>query len=149
MEDRKNKLADAFKRLRCTLQKIKLDKKILYFIIAYFCYIDGVYTIISMATTYGVEVGIDTIQMIGALLLTQFVAFPFAILAGKFGKKYGALTMLRIYTVIYMGICVFGFQLDQAWEFWVLAAAVGLAQGGIQSLSRSYYAKIIPKKRIQ
>ncbi len=146
VENNQNKLSDAFKRLKITLKKIKQDKKLLYFIIGYFCYIDGVYTIISMATTYGIEVGIDSMQLIGALLFTQFVAFPFAILAGRLGKKHGPLPLIKIYILIYMVICAFGFQLDQAWEFWLLAFMVGLAQGGIQSLSRSYFAKIIPKE---
>lgn len=146
VENKEHKVKDVFKRLRITLRKIKDDKKLLFFIIGYFCYIDGVYTIISMATTYGIEVGIDSIQLIGALLFTQFVAFPFAILAGKLGKKYGPLPLIKIYIIIYMAICAFGYQLDQAWEFWVLAFMVGLAQGGIQSLSRSYFAKIIPKE---
>ena len=145
VENRNDKLSDIAKRLKITLHKIKQDKRMLYFIIGYFCYIDGVYTIISMATIYGVEVGLDMIQLIGALLFTQLVAFPFAILAGRFAKKFGSLTMIKIYILIYIVICIFGFQLDQTWEFWVLAFLVGLAQGGIQSLSRSYFAQIIPK----
>lgn len=145
VENREDKMSDIFRRLGVTLKKIQQNKKMLYFIIGYFCYIDGVYTIISMATIYGGEVGIDKMQLIGALLLTQFVAFPFAILAGRFAKKYGSLTMIKIYIAIYIFICIFGYQLDKAWEFWVLAFMVGLAQGGIQSLSRSYFAKIIPK----
>ncbi len=145
VENRHDKIRDVFKRLGVTFGKIKKDKKMLYFIIGYFCYIDGVYTIISMATIYGAEVGIQSIQLIAALLFTQFVAFPFAILAGKFAKKYGALKMIKVYIFIYMFTCIFGYQLDRAWEFWVLAFLVGMAQGGIQSLSRSYFAKIIPK----
>ena len=134
-----------FSRIFETLKKISKDKKMLFYIIAYFCYIDGVYTIISMATTYGAEVGIKDTMLILALLVTQFVAFPAAIMAGKFAKKFGPLKMIRYFIMLYIAICVFGFQLDQAWEFWVLAISVGLAQGGIQSLSRSYYGKIIPK----
>ena len=145
VENRHDKIHDVFKRLKITFGKIKQNKQMLYFIIGYFCYIDGVYTIISMATIYGAEVGIDTLQLIGALLFTQFVAFPFAILAGKLAKKFGALKMIKVYICIYMFTCIFGFQLDKAWEFWVLAFLVGMAQGGIQSLSRSYFAKIIPK----
>ncbi len=146
LEDRKDKLTNAFSRLGKTFSKIKANKKLLFFILAYFCYIDGVYTIISLATSYGGEVGIDSTSMILALLLTQFVAFPFAILSGKLGSKYGPIKIIKFYIVGYMLICLFGYQLDKAWEFWVLAVAVGICQGGIQSLSRSYYGKLIPKK---
>lgn len=146
LEDRKDKLTDAFSRLKKTFLKIKENKKLLFFILAYFCYIDGVYTIISLATSYGGEVGIDSTSMILALLLTQFVAFPFAILSGKLGSKHGPLKIIKFYIVGYMFICLFGYQLDKAWEFWVLAVAVGICQGGIQSLSRSYYGKLIPKE---
>ena len=147
MEPQPHIVAESFKRIIITLGKIRQDKKLLYYIIGYFCYIDGVYTIISMATTYGGEVGIDQTQMILALLLTQFVAFPCAILAGILAKKYGSLTMIKVYIGIYMFCCVFGYQLDRAWEFWVLAVIIGTAQGGIQSLSRSYYGKLVPKEQ--
>ncbi len=119
---------------------------LLFYPLAYFCYIDGVYTIISMATTYGGEVGISDTSMILALLLTQFVAFPCAIFAGRLAEKIGTLKVIRISILIYCGICIFGYQLDQSWEFWVLAVIVGMAQGGIQSLSRSFYGRIIPKE---
>jgi len=134
-----------FGRIFETFGKIRKNKKMLFYIIAYFCYIDGVYTIISMATTYGAEVGIENELLILALLVTQFVAFPAAIVTGSLAKKVGPLKIIRYFIFLYIGICIFGFQLDQAWEFWVLAISVGLAQGGIQSLSRSYFGKIIPK----
>lgn len=134
------------KNLKNTLNKIKKDKRMLFFIIAYFCYIDGVYTIISMATTYGAEVGIGDNQMIIALLVTQIVAFPFAILSGYLSKKFHTLSMLRVYILMYIGIAFIGFYMSTSWQFWVLAIAVGMAQGGIQSLSRSYFAQIVPKK---
>lgn len=146
LEPRPHIVAESFKRILITLGKIRKNKRMLYYIIAYFCYIDGVYTIISMATTYGGEVGIGQTQMILALLLTQFVAFPFAILAGMLAKKFGAIKLIKVYILIYMFACVFGYQLDQAWEFWFLAIVIGLAQGGIQSLSRSYYGKLVPKE---
>ncbi|MBV1710216.1 MAG: MFS transporter, partial [Erysipelothrix sp.] len=142
LEPQPKVISKAFERVFITLKKIYKNKKLFYYIVGYFCYIDGVYTIISMATTYGGEVGIGTTEMIGALLLTQFVAFPFAILAGVLAKKHGALKLLKFYILMYIGISIFGYQLDQAWEFWVLAIAVGMAQGGIQSLSRSYYGKL-------
>ena len=129
-----------------TTLQCQVAKHHVYFILAYFCYIDGVYTIISMATTYGGEVGISDTSMILALLLTQFVAFPCAIFAGRLAEKIGTLKVIRISILIYCGICIFGYQLDQSWEFWVLAVTVGMAQGGIQSLSRSFYGRIIPKE---
>ncbi|HAM63102.1 MAG TPA: MFS transporter [Erysipelotrichaceae bacterium] len=146
LEPKPHIVTDSFKRILITLGKIRQNKRMLYYIIAYFCYIDGVYTIISMATTYGGEVGIGQTEMILALLLTQFVAFPFAILAGMLAKKFGAIKLIKVYILIYMFACVFGYQLDQAWEFWFLAIVIGLAQGGIQSLSRSYYGKLVPKE---
>jgi len=134
-----------FGRLKNLFVRTKKDKRLLYFIIAYFLYIEGVYTIISSATTFGGEVGIDTMQMILALLLTQFVAFPFAILAGPLAKRFGSLNMIRFYILIYTFVCFLGYRLSTNLEFWILAVIVGLAQGGIQSLSRSYFGQIIPK----
>lgn len=138
--------SDVFKRLHATFRKLKNEKKILLFIIAYFCYIDGVYTIISLSTTYGGEVGIDSTSMILALLVTQIVAFPCAIISGRMAKKFGSLKLIKFFILCYVGICLFGYQLDKAWEFWLLAIAVGICQGGIQSLSRAYYGKLIPKE---
>lgn len=145
LENRQNQVSHALSRIGTTLKKIRKTPQVLYFIIAYFCYIDGVYTIISMATTYGGEVGISDSSMILALLLTQFIAFPCAIFAGNLAEKIGTLKVIRISILIYCGICIFGYQLDKSWEFWVLAVVVGMAQGGIQSLSRSYFGRIIPK----
>ena len=135
-----------FRQVGATFQKIRRDRRLFCYILGYFCYIDGVYTIISMATTYGNELGIDTVQMILALLLTQFVAFPCAILSGILSKKYGPLKLIKVFILAYIAICLFGYQLDKVWEFWVLAVAVGTCQGGIQALSRSYYGKLIPKE---
>lgn len=145
LENRSNQVSHALSRIGQTLKKIRKNPSVLYFIIAYFCYIDGVYTIISMATTYGGEVGISDTNMILALLLTQFIAFPCAIFAGNLAEKVGTLKVIRVSILIYCGICIFGYQLDKAWEFWVLAVVVGMAQGGIQSLSRSYFGRLIPK----
>ena len=146
LENRQNKISHAFKRIGETLKKIKQDKRLLYFIIAYFCYIDGVYTIISMATTYGGEVGIGQTDMILALLLTQFVAFPCAILSGVLAGKIDSLKLIKFYIVVYAFACILGYRMSQAWEFWLLAVIVGMAQGGIQSLSRAYFGKMIPKE---
>jgi MFS transporter, UMF1 family len=141
-------LSNSFKEIAITFGKIRKNKKMFYYIIAYFFYIDGVYTIISMASIFGAEVGLETSGLIMALLLTQFVAFPFAILASVLAKKYGVLVMLKFYVSIYAFVAVFGFTITatQAWKFWVLAIIVGLAQGGVQSLSRSYFGKLVPKE---
>lgn len=138
-------ISHTFKRLGATFKKLKKDKSLLYFIIGYFCYIDGVYTIISMSTTYGAEVGIDSNAMVLALLLTQFVAFPCSIASGILAKKFGTIKLIRLFILMYMAICVIGFGLDTELEFWILAICVGVCQGGIQALSRSHFGKLIPK----
>ena len=137
----------AFDRTRqVTFGKVREQKQTFLYILAYFCYIDGVYTIISLATTYGGEVGISQEHMILALLLTQIVAFPCAIASGYLGAKYSALRVIKVFIAVYVGICLFAFQLDRAWEFWLLAVVVGMCQGGIQSLSRSHFGKLVPKE---
>ena len=138
-------LKESITRVINTVKVVSHNKKVLYFIIGYFCYIDGVYTIISMSTTYGAEVGISDNVMIIALMVTQIVAFPFSILAGKLAQKFETLKIIKIYILIYMLIVIYGFFLDTAFDFWVLCISVGIDQGGIQSLSRSYFGKIIPK----
>ena len=99
-----------------------------------------------MATTYGGEVGIDDTAMILALLLTQFIAFPCSIYSGKLAEKFGTFKMIKLFIVMYIVICLFGFQLSKEWEFWALAVFVGICQGGIQALSRSQFGKMIPKE---
>ncbi len=137
-----------FRGLGVTMRRIAQDKAILIYMIAFFFYIDGVHTVISMATTYGTSLGIDSTQLILALLVTQFVAFPSAIAYGKLSGKYGTLRMIIIAVVAYVAIVLFAaFFLKTAVEFWILAVAVGLFQGGIQALSRSYFGKLIPKER--
>ncbi len=134
----------SFKRLYGTFSRIKQQPKVLWFLVAFFFYIDGVYTIIEMATAYGSSLGLDTNGLLIALLVTQLVAFPSALTMMKVSKKTGASKMIKLSIVAYTGIALFAIQLDQQWEFWVLAVCVGLFQGGIQALSRSYFAQIIP-----
>ncbi len=145
-EREKNLVSKSFKNLAKTFKEIIANKKMFYFILAYFFYIDGVYTIISQAASFGAEVGIDGNTLIIALLLTQFVAFPFAILSGRMAKAYGVIPMLKIYIGIYTFTAAFGYFLAHAWQFWVLCVLVGMAQGGIQSLSRSYFGRMVPKE---
>ena len=147
VEVEKHALAHAFKRLGSTFKDIKQQKEIFMFLLAFFFYIDGVYTIIEMATSYGKDVGITDNNLLFALLLTQVVAFPFALLFGKMSKKYKTKDLIGFCIIGYFLIAIFALQLDKAWEFWFLAVCVAIFQGAIQALSRSYYAKIIPKEK--
>lgn len=134
--------------LGTTMRHIAEDRAILIYMIAFFFYIDGVHTVISMATTYGTSLGLDSTALILALLVTQFVAFPSAIAYGSLAKKYGTLRMILIAVAAYVGIVLFAaFFLKSEVEFWILAVVVGMFQGGIQALSRSYFGKLIPKER--
>lgn len=131
-------------RLWHSLKNAKKDKKIFLFLLAFFFYIDGVYTIIDMSTAYGTSLGLDTTGLLLALLMTQVVAFPASLTFAKLSKKFSSDKLIKIAIIAYFCIAVFAIQLDQQWEFWLLAFAVGCFQGGIQALSRSYFAKIIP-----
>lgn len=131
-----------------TLRDIWRNEAMRYFIIAYFFYIDGVHTVIKMSTSYGSNLGIEGTQLVLALLVTQFVAWPSSIVYGRLGKRLGTRTMLLVGIVGYFCITLFAaFFLRSAAEFWVLAIAVGLFQGGIQALSRSQFGKLCPKER--
>ena len=140
----KHVVATTFKTLGGTFKKIMSQKKILLFLIAFFFYIDGVYTIIDMATAYGSALGLDTTGLLLALLVTQIVAFPSALTIAKLSKTIEASKLIKISILAYTAIALFAIQLDKQWEFWLLAVCVGLFQGGIQALSRSYFAQIIP-----
>ncbi|MBK5253504.1 MAG: MFS transporter [Peptostreptococcaceae bacterium] len=135
----------SFIRLGKFAKTIKHKKKLYLFLFAFFFYIDGVYTIINLATSYGKDVGISDSNLLLALLLTQIVAFPCALIFGRLSSKYKPVNIIKVCIVGYFGIAVFALQLDRTWEFWLLAVAVAVFQGAIQSMSRSYFAKIIPK----
>lgn len=135
------------KRLGHTIVDIAKDKRVLLFVIAFFFYIDGVYTIIDMATAYGTALGFDTIGLLIALLVTQIVGFPAAIVFGRLSKRLSSVLLLSICIAAYFGIAVFAMLMNQQIHFWILAVIVGLFQGGIQALSRSYFAKIIPPEK--
>lgn len=128
-------------------KEIKQYKKIFVFLLAFFFYIDGVYTIIEMATAYGSSLGLDATGLLLALLVTQIVAFPFALIFGRLAKKYPTAKLIKVCIVAYTCIGLFAIQLDKQWEFWLLAVCVGMFQGAIQALSRSYFAKIIPPEK--
>ena len=147
VERRPHAIAESFRRLGRTFAHVKQEKKIFIFLLAFFFYIDGVYTIIDMATAYGTALGFETTGLLLALLLTQVVAFPFAILFGRLAKKYRTERLITVCIAAYIGIAVFAMFLAQQWQFWVLAVLVGMFQGGIQALSRSYFTKIIPAEQ--
>lgn len=146
VEPESNPVKNSFKRLFLTLKEIKNHKNIFLFLIAYFFYIDGVDTIIGMATSYGTDLGISMVALLIILLLTQFVAFPFTILYGKLSEKFGAKKLLYIGIATYTIICIYGYFIKTALDFWILAMAVGSAQGGIQAISRSFFGKMVPKE---
>ena len=137
----------SFGRLAKTLKNVKKEKHIFLFLLAFFFYIDGVYTIIDMATAYGSALGLDSTGLLLALLVTQIVAFPCAIFFGRLSKKKKNSTLITICILAYLGIAIFAMFLTYQWQFWVLAVLVGMFQGGIQALSRSYFAKIVPQER--
>ncbi len=137
----------SFQRLGRTLKNVRKEKKIFLFLLAFFFYIDGVYTIIDMATAYGTALGLNSTGLLLALLVTQLVAFPFAILFGRLSVKYNTANLIIICITAYLGIALFAMFLTTQWQFWMLAILVGMFQGGIQALSRSYFAKIIPKEK--
>ena len=147
VEKQEHPIRDSFKRLRHTLSTLNEDKKVFFYLISFFFYIDGVYTIIEMATAYGSALGLNTNGLLIALLVTQIVAFPFALIFGRLSKKYPTDKLIKVGIIAYTGIALFAIQLDKQWEFWILATFVGMFQGAIQALSRSYFAKIIPPKK--
>lgn len=137
-----------FSSLATTVKSIVHNKRLLFFLVAFFFYIDGVHTVIKMSTSYGTDLGIDSTQLVLALLVTQFVAFPSAIAYGRLAKRFGTRHMLMVGAFAYFCIVMFAaFFLKSATEFWILAICVGLFQGGIQALSRSEYGKLIPKNK--
>lgn len=135
------------RQLGQTLKEMAKRKQILLFVLAFFFYIDGVYTIIDMSTAYGTALGLDTTGLLLALLVTQFVAFPSALTFGKLSKKVHARVLISICILAYFCIAVFAIFMSTQVHFWILAVGVGLFQGGIQALSRSYFTKIIPPER--
>ncbi len=138
--------ADMFRGIGHTIKSIVHDRRLLLFMVAFFFYIDGVHTVIKMSTSYGTDLGIDSTQLVLALLVTQFVAFPSAIVYGRLSERFGTKRMLLVAILAYFCIVLFAaFFLRSALEFWILAICVGLFQGGIQALSRSEFGKLIPK----
>ena len=147
VEKKGTALGDSFRQLGRTFMEAKKEKHVFLYLIAFFFFINGVYTIIDMATAYGSALGLDSTGLLLALLLTQIVAFPCAIIFGKFSAKYDTGLLIKVCIACYTCITIFGMFLATLWQFWVLAVLVGMFQGGIQALSRSYLGKIIDPER--
>ncbi len=147
VEKQPHALRESFTRLGRTFQNLKKEKKVFLFLLAFFFYIDGVYTIIDMATAYGSALGLESTGLLLALLVTQIVAFPCSILFGQLAKKMEAEKLIMVCIIAYFGIALFAVFLKSQWQFWVLAVLVGMFQGGIQALSRAYFTRIIPSNQ--
>ena len=147
VEKKGTALGDSFRQLFVTFKEAKKEKHIFVYLISFFFFINGVYTIIDMATAYGSALGLDSTGLLLALLLTQIVAFPCAIIFGRLSAKYDTGLLIKISIICYTVITLFGMFLVTLWQFWVLAVLVGMFQGGIQAMSRSYLGKIIPAER--
>lgn len=140
-------LKQSWHRVWLTLRHIRQHKYLAWFLVAYFCYIDGVDTIFTMATSIGLDIGVESTTLIVVLLVVQLVAFPFSILYGWLAEKTSTRLGILIAIGMYLVICVAALNLKTVGSFWLLAILVGTSQGGIQALSRSYFGRLVPKER--
>jgi len=140
-------ISEAFSSLLNTSRSIKEYKSAVIFLLAYFLYMDGVDTIIRMATSYGSDIGLSATSMIQALLLTQFVGFPATLVFGYYADKFGYKYSLSFAIIVYIFVVLFSSQMDTALEFYVVACVVGLVQGGVQAISRSFFSTLIPTNK--
>ena len=144
---RREVVRDSLREVWTTLRRIRGYRTIVVFLVAYWLYIDGVGTVATMALNYGVSLGLQDRDLIGALLITQFVGFPAAIAFGHLGARIGPKPGIGIGLVVYVAALAWGYTMHTAAEFYGLAVVVGLVQGGVQSLSRSLFAKLVPQAR--
>lgn len=142
-----NSIGQAWRQILTTLRHARDRKPLFLFLLAYWFYIDGVDTIIRMAVDYGLSLGFAAPDLITALLMVQFVGFPAALVFGRLGQYWGVKRSLFLAIGVYMLITIWGAFMHHRWEFFGIALAVGLVQGGIQALSRSYYARLVPSGR--
>jgi|TARA_B100001540_G_scaffold250120_1_gene226019 UMF1 family MFS transporter len=147
VDKNKNVVGTAFSNLLSTARSVGNYRKVVIFLLAYFLYMDGVDTIIRMATSYGSDIGLSASSMISALLLTQFIGFPATLVFGLYADKFGYKESLSFAIVVYIGVVLFSSQMDTAQEFFIVAGIIGLVQGGVQAISRSYFSNLIPQEK--
>ena len=145
--EKTNVVTTAFSNLLNTAKSVRNYKKVVIFLLAYFLYMDGVDTIIRMATSYGSDIGLSASSMISALLLTQFVGFPATLIFGFYADKFGYKESLTFAIIVYICVVLFSSQMDTATEFFIVAGIIGLVQGGVQAISRSYFSNLIPQEK--
>ena len=145
VETTSNKVKESISRLGKTLVTMYRDeKKVFFFLLAFFFYIDGVYTIIDEAVAIGTALGLNQMGLLVILLLTQVVAFAFATLFGKLSEKYSSVQLITVCILGYFAVAIYALFMKELWQFGIMAFVVGMFQGAIQALSRSYFAQIIP-----
>ncbi|MDE0309756.1 MAG: MFS transporter [Acidiferrobacterales bacterium] len=142
-----NSVSVGLRQLRDTVRDIRTKRTIVIFLFAYWFYIDGVDTVFRMSVDYGLSIGLDANDLISALLMVQFVGFPAAIIFGKLGQRVGPRTGIYIGILVYVVATIWAYFIQSGAEFFVLAAMIGMVQGGIQALSRSLYGQMIPPER--
>lgn len=142
---RRASVVAGWRQLLGTLREVRALRGVGLFLAAYWLYIDGVGTIIRMAVDYGMSLGFEPKRLLVALLMTQFVGFPAALMFGRMGNRYGAKAGILLGLSAYIGVAVWGFLMQREAEFYVLAAVIGCVQGGVQALSRSLYSRLIPQ----
>jgi UMF1 family MFS transporter len=130
-----------------TFKEIKLNRPIFFFLISYWIYIDGVDTIIRMAINYGLILGFTNFDLLIALLVTQFIAFPGTLIINRISELSSVTTTISVCLIMYLIITILSYSLDNIYEFYLIASLIGFVQGGIQALSRSYYAYLIPNNK--
>ena len=140
-------LKQSFNEVYQTLSEVRKYKNVAIFLLAYWFYMDGIDTIVRMATAYGTDIGLDAASMITALILTQFVGFPSTLIFGYFADRLGFKKILTIGILIYILISIFASRITTAAEFYAMAIVVGLVMGGVQAVSRAYFSSIIPKDK--
>ena len=136
-----------WRELWTTIRSVLHDKPVLNFLLAYWLYIDGISTVQIMASDFGIKLGFSTNTLIQALLLVQFIAWPSAVLFGRLGDRIGAKRAIYLGLAVFLAVTVYAYFMRSEWQFYVLAGIVGTVQGGVQALSRSYFAGLIPRER--